>query len=133
VLIRYSLLYAYPHKQPQLRGFASIEDQLALKKFGYSENVDRNCEHDKDYYLEYELDGADNDENEEESFTITNTSRRVEQCFQWHDDVACRRGCRAMRCRIDNWTEKCVYCERDEKVDKMTGECVRNGMLLGEA
>ena len=67
MLIRYSLLYAYPHKQPQLRGFASIEDQLALKKFGYSENVDRNCEHDKDYYLEYELDGADNDENEEES------------------------------------------------------------------
>lgn len=65
MLIRYSLLYAYPHKQPQLRGFASIEDQLALKKFGYSENVDRNCEHDTDYYLEYELDGADKDENEE--------------------------------------------------------------------
>lgn len=118
MLIRYSLLYAYPHKQPQLRGFASIEDQLALKKFGYSENVDRNCEHDTDYYLEYELDGADKDENEEESFTITNTSRRVEHCFQWHDDVACRRGCRAMRCRIDNWTESASTVRETRKLTR---------------
>jgi hypothetical protein len=30
----------------------------------------------------------------------------------------------------DNWTEKCIYCERDEEAKRRAGECVRDGVFM---
>ena len=38
---------------------------------------------------------------------------------------------RAGHCRrSDNWTEKCIYCERDEEAKRRAGECVRDGVFM---
>jgi hypothetical protein len=99
-----------------------------LKVFDSSEDVDLIDEHDEDYYFyEHVLDGGDEDEDENKEGLFTTTTPRVKHCFKWHNDVACRNGGRAGRCRIEYWTEKCIYCERDEKANMKTGKCVRSG------
>ncbi len=57
---------------------------------------------------------------------------KVEQCFRWHDDAFCRRGSRSGRC-IRGWTDKCIMCSQDKKVNKVTGECERNELFIKEA
>ena len=57
---------------------------------------------------------------------------KVRRCFSWHDDVVCRRGFRPMRC-ARGWTDKCIMCSRDKKVNEVTGTCERNEMVMKEA
>jgi hypothetical protein len=110
------------YQRPQLRGVAiNSEDQLALKVFDTSGDFDLIDGHDEDSYFYQQPE----DEYDEESFATATRGVRplVKHCFRWHTDAACRNGGRAGRCR-DDWTEKCIYCERGEEVNKMTGKCV---------
>ena len=50
---------------------------------------------------------------------------KVEHCFKWHDDLACRNGGYAGHCG-ENWDERCIYCKNGMKVDTITGRCVLN-------
>ncbi len=56
---------------------------------------------------------------------------KVKQCFRWHDSAACRKGGRAGHCGR-GWTEKCIMCSQDKKVNKVTGKCERNEMFMKE-
>jgi hypothetical protein len=65
------------------------------------------------------------------SISDDDDDKKVERCFRWHIDAACRNGGRAGRCR-DDWTEKCIMCKKDQEVNKRTGECAHNEMFIEE-
>eukprot|EP00986_Skeletonema_menzelii_P006809 scaffold2584_cov141-Skeletonema_menzelii.AAC.7 len=60
-----------------------------------------------------------------------NGEKKIEHCFRWHDNEACRNGGRSGFC-IRGWTEKCINCKKGEEADSVTGECVRSSSGDGE-